>query len=109
MSPSLTPAAGPRPSAPGLYLRQIGAVLRLELRKNFFSKRGWWVYLLALGPLAIPTLHWLVESARHSTGRHSIGEDTLVFAGLFHFYRSEEHTSELQSHSFISYAVFCLK
>src|ERR1041385_6369418 len=86
MSPSLTPAAGPRPSAPGLYLRQIGAVLRLELRKNFFSKRGWWVYLLALGPLAITTLHWLVECARHSTGRHSIGEDTLVFAGLFHFY-----------------------
>src|ERR1051326_7175614 len=26
-----------------------------------------------------------------------------------HEYRSEEHTSELQSHSFISYAVFCLK
>src|ERR1051326_9373121 len=25
------------------------------------------------------------------------------------FARSEEHTSELQSHSFISYAVFCLK
>src|ERR1051326_448859 len=25
------------------------------------------------------------------------------------FQRSEEHTSELQSHSFISYAVFCLK
>src|ERR1051326_9433173 len=25
------------------------------------------------------------------------------------FTRSEEHTSELQSHSFISYAVFCLK
>ena len=25
------------------------------------------------------------------------------------FYRSEEHTSELQSHSEISYAVFCLK
>ena len=27
----------------------------------------------------------------------------------FEEYRSEEHTSELQSHSFISYAVFCLK
>ena len=25
------------------------------------------------------------------------------------YFRSEEHTSELQSHSFISYAVFCLK
>src|ERR1051326_9484414 len=29
------------------------------------------------------------------------------FAGVT--VRSEEHTSELQSHSFISYAVFCLK
>ena len=28
---------------------------------------------------------------------------------LAYFMRSEEHTSELQSHSFISYAVFCLK
>ena len=27
----------------------------------------------------------------------------------FNLERSEEHTSELQSHSFISYAVFCLK
>src|ERR1051326_9267579 len=27
----------------------------------------------------------------------------------FVYPRSEEHTSELQSHSFISYAVFCLK
>ena len=40
---------------------------------------------------------------------------TLVFFyisyPIFHSYhsRSEEHTSELQSHSFISYAVFCLK
>src|ERR1051326_9244558 len=29
--------------------------------------------------------------------------------GLVAVHRSEEHTSELQSHSFISYAVFCLK
>src|ERR1051326_9426149 len=28
---------------------------------------------------------------------------------LRRWWRSEEHTSELQSHSFISYAVFCLK
>ena len=30
-------------------------------------------------------------------------------ATRIHLARSEEHTSELQSHSFISYAVFCLK
>ena len=32
-----------------------------------------------------------------------------VIAISFSKGRSEEHTSELQSHSFISYAVFCLK
>src|SRR6056300_850013 len=33
-----------------------------------------------------------------------------MFLEFFHFLeRSEEHTSELQSHSEISYAVFCLK
>ena len=31
------------------------------------------------------------------------------FKGVDRAKRSEEHTSELQSHSFISYAVFCLK
>ena len=36
--------------------------------------------------------------------RASAGRITAVLP-----YRSEEHTSELQSHSFISYAVFCLK
>ena len=69
-----------------MYLRQIGGVLRLELKKTFFAKRGWWVYLLALGPLAITLLHWMFELTRHRDHGHSIGEDTLVFAGLFHFY-----------------------
>ena len=32
-----------------------------------------------------------------------------VLHGSFEERRSEEHTSELQSHSEISYAVFCLK
>ena len=37
-------------------------------------------------------------------------DDKTVFAVIRALeIRSEEHTSELQSHSFISYAVFCLK
>src|ERR1051326_9271837 len=36
-------------------------------------------------------------------------EEEFVADPLFVIHRSEEHTSELQSHSFISYAVFCLK
>jgi ABC-type transport system involved in multi-copper enzyme maturation permease subunit len=75
-------------------MRQILAVLRLELRKTFLSRRGWWIYCLALGPVVLTLIHWLVfrspstsraiESARHRT--HSLGEDSLVFAALFMFY-----------------------
>ena len=36
-------------------------------------------------------------------------EDLIEEFGSPLYVRSEEHTSELQSHSFISYAVFCLK
>jgi ABC-type transport system involved in multi-copper enzyme maturation permease subunit len=68
-----------------LWMRQIGGVLRLELKKTFLSKRGWWIYLLALGPLVVVLLHWLFE-ARRSGGRHSLGEDSLIFAGMFMFY-----------------------
>ena len=35
--------------------------------------------------------------------------DNVSSATATYTHRSEEHTSELQSHSFISYAVFCLK
>jgi hypothetical protein len=45
----------------GMWLSQIGAVIRLEMAKTFLSKRGLWVYLLALAPVAITTIHSLVE------------------------------------------------
>jgi ABC-type transport system involved in multi-copper enzyme maturation permease subunit len=69
-------------------LRQIGGVLRLELRKTFLSRRGWWIYFLALGPVAVTLLHWLVESriGQRSGNRHSIGEDSIIFAAMFLFY-----------------------
>ena len=68
-----------------LWMRQIGGVLRLELKKNFLSKRGWWIYLLALGPVVITLLHWLMGS-RRSFGHHSLGDDTQAFAAMFMFY-----------------------
>src|SRR5690349_7557660 len=68
-----------------LWMRQIGGVLRMELKKTFLSKRGWWIYLLALGPVALTMIHLLVEQNRRG-GRHSLGEDSLVFAAIFMFY-----------------------
>lgn len=68
-------------------LRQIGGVMRLELKKTFLSKRGWWIYFLALGPVGITLLHWLVASRTGRAGnRHSIGEDSLIFSAMFLFY-----------------------
>src|SRR5829696_10040574 len=39
------------PSSWGLWLRQIGAIFRLEIEKNFLSRRSILIYLLALLPL----------------------------------------------------------
>ena len=36
-----------------LWVKQVGAVLRLEIRKSFLSRRGWWIYLLAALPFLI--------------------------------------------------------
>src|ERR1700752_5522967 len=35
----------------GLWLRQIGAILRLDLQKNFLGRRSLLIYLLAFLPL----------------------------------------------------------
>jgi len=43
------------------WLTQIGLVIRLEMRKTFFSRRGLWVYLLALAPVLIFLGHSLSE------------------------------------------------
>ncbi|MEP7353188.1 MAG: hypothetical protein ABI824_08160 [Acidobacteriota bacterium] len=44
-----------------MVLSQILSVVRLEMAKTFFSKRGLWVYLLALAPVLIYAGHSLVE------------------------------------------------
>jgi ABC-type transport system involved in multi-copper enzyme maturation permease subunit len=52
-----------------MWLRQIAAVIRLEMKKTFFSKRGLWVYLLALAPVGITTIHSLVELSQGENRR----------------------------------------
>jgi len=70
-----------------MALRQIGAVLRLEWKKTLLSKRGWWIYLLALGPVALTLFHWLIEIERPvSAIRHSLGDDSTGYAALFQFF-----------------------
>src|ERR1035437_4521361 len=66
-----------------LWFRQIIAIMRIDLRKTFFAKRGLWIYLLAFAP-EIPMIgHWLFNQGRlHDT----LGEDVQIFAGIFQFF-----------------------
>jgi ABC-type transport system involved in multi-copper enzyme maturation permease subunit len=61
-----------------LWQRQFAALLQLEMKKGILSKRAWWVYLLALGPVVLAGLHSL-----HAHGRSTIPDENMVFAGLF--------------------------
>lgn len=69
-------------------LRQVAAVIRLELKKTFFSRRGWWVYLLALAPLGLTLMHSLILLRARSMGRpvHSVVQDSEIFAVMFQLY-----------------------
>jgi hypothetical protein len=69
-------------------LRQVVAVIRLELKKTFFSRRGWWVYLLALAPLGLTLMHSLILLRARSMGRpgHSVIQDSESFAIMFQVY-----------------------
>jgi ABC-type transport system involved in multi-copper enzyme maturation permease subunit len=65
-----------------LWTRQIAAILRMDLRKNFLSRRGVWIYLLAFAPTSLIALHAILDHA----SRSSIRTDTEVFADIFLFF-----------------------
>ncbi len=62
--------------------RQILAILRIDLAKTFFSKRGLWIYLLALSPVIPMVGHWLFGRADD----HALSDDIRAFAGIFQFF-----------------------
>jgi ABC-type transport system involved in multi-copper enzyme maturation permease subunit len=54
----------------------------MDLRKNFLSRRGIWIYLLALAPVVVITLHAILNSPNSG----SMHQDTEVLAGIFQFF-----------------------
>jgi ABC-type transport system involved in multi-copper enzyme maturation permease subunit len=70
--------------AAALRRRQLGAVLRLELRKGLWGRRALWVYFLAFTPAVIAGLHALQVAV---TGHADpLDNDTEVVAGIVQFY-----------------------
>lgn len=68
-----------------LWKRQAAAILRIEWKKSFFARRAWWIYFLALGPVAITLGHSLHEMSRR-VSNCIIGEDSQMYAGIFHMF-----------------------
>lgn len=66
----------------GLWWLQARRTVRIEVRRNLFSLRAWWIYFLALVPTAIILIHLLFE--RHPS--FAINDDTNVLAGIVQFY-----------------------
>jgi len=47
-----------------LWCTQILAIVRLEMKKTFFARRGLWVYLLAFAPLVLFVSHSVATGHR---------------------------------------------
>jgi hypothetical protein len=64
-----------------IWKRQILAIMRIDLAKTFFAKRGLWIYLLAFIPVVPMLGHWMFGHRDHP-----LGEDVQIFAGIFQFF-----------------------
>src|SRR5579884_4023777 len=64
-----------------LHVSQALAVLRLEWKKSFLSRRGLWIYLLALMPVLLFTGHSIVQIEMRRPC--DIGLDTTILATVF--------------------------
>lgn len=69
-----------------IWRGQVASILGVEFRKNFITKRGFWIYLLALFPTAIVWMHSLVSMQRGASMDHSMMQDTEVMAGIFQIF-----------------------
>ena len=52
-----------------LWWAQIKAVIRLEMKKTFFARRGLWIYVLALLPLLLFVAHAVIVSHEQAQSR----------------------------------------
>jgi ABC-type transport system involved in multi-copper enzyme maturation permease subunit len=78
---SMATAAGSVRALPWqLWIDQTLAILRIEIRKTLWMRRGIWIYLIALAPVGLIGIH-AIDSPM---GRHcTLPQDTEILAGIF--------------------------
>jgi ABC-type transport system involved in multi-copper enzyme maturation permease subunit len=67
-----------------LWWAQMRSVIRLEMKKTFFARRGLWIYILALLPLLLFTAQAVMMSHVHEVSRDIArrGERALIYQDL---------------------------
>ncbi len=66
-----------------LFASQISVLVRNEVRRNLFTRRRIWVYLLALIPVVIILIHYFLDKNISSS---QLEEDSFVLAGIVQLY-----------------------
>ena len=66
-----------------LWWIQFRRFARIEIRRNLFTRRAWWIYFLAFVPAVIILIHLLVDSTRRGM---NLSDDTQVLAGIVQLY-----------------------
>jgi ABC-type transport system involved in multi-copper enzyme maturation permease subunit len=81
---STNQTATDRLSKAKLWWAQIRSVIRLEMRKTFFARRGLWIYILALLPLLLFIAHSVLTSHERAATRRLAqkSERRLTYADL---------------------------
>ena len=67
----------------GLWIRQVGAILRLEIRKNFWGRRALLMYLLAGFPVFIMFAFTQFDSQAEIDISQNWGEAKIIFANIY--------------------------
>lgn len=80
---SAAATALPAASNWSLWRSQAAAVLWMELKKNFITKRGFWIYLLAAAPVLVVWMHSIVTMQRPDRAGHDLSKDTEILAVIF--------------------------
>jgi ABC-type transport system involved in multi-copper enzyme maturation permease subunit len=65
-----------------LWWIQFRRFTRIEIRRNLFTRRAWWIYFLAFVPAFIILLHLVMDSRRGM----DMGDDTQVLAAIVQVY-----------------------
>jgi len=67
-----------------LFAAQISVLVRNEVRRNLFTRRRIWIYLLAMVPALMILTHTIID--RNNIRTAQIEEDTQVLAGIVQLY-----------------------